>query len=276
MRQTWIGLSSFTYPFSCGIHPSQKPEALMTPIQLMDKALELSVTCVHFSHNMPLERCSDEDLQHIRKYAMTHGIRLENGMKHMTLERLRRCVVVSEQIGAKLLRIITDGPGYEPTVDEIDQILKEVIPVIEQSGLVLGIENHDRLMAWEYAEIAKQVNHPLVGLVVDTTNSLSTEEPVEEVLKWMAPHCVCCHLKDYTIKRSNFGIGLAIVGASVGAGRQDVQKVISYLQNHAKQDFSTILESWMEPCGTLEETLLQEEAWARDSVVYLKSLPYFA
>ena len=140
MRQTWIGLSSFTYPFSCGIHPSQKPEALMTPIQLMDKALELSVTCVHFSHNMPLERCSDEDLQHIRKYAMTHGIRLENGMKHMTLERLRRCVVVSEQIGAKLLRIITDGPGYEPTVDEIVQILKEVIPVIEQSGLVLGIE----------------------------------------------------------------------------------------------------------------------------------------
>jgi len=275
MKTTWVGLSSFTYPFACGINPAKQPQNPMTPMQFLKKAVELNVQSVQFSHNMPLEVCKDDELQGIRSYAELHGIRLENGMKRMTSERLHRYIAISEQIGAKLLRIITDGADYEPTVHEIVGILNDAIPLIEKSGLVLGIENHDRLMAWEYAEIAKQVNHPLVGLVVDTTNSLSTEEPVEEVLKWMAPYCVCCHLKDYTIKRSNFGIGLAIVGASVGTGRQDILKVISYLQSHAKQDFSTILESWMEPCGTLEETLIQEEAWARDSVAYLKSLPYF-
>ena len=46
--------------------------------------------------------------------------------------------------------------------------------------------------------IRDRIGHPLVGLVVDSTNSLSTEEPIDEVLQYMAPYCVCFHVKDYT------------------------------------------------------------------------------
>lgn len=247
----------------------------MTPLELLGKALELGVNCVQFSHNMPLEALSDEELLQIREFAADHGIRLENGMKGMTPEHLHRCIAVSEQIGAKLLRIITDFGSYEPPISEIITILKNSIPLIEQTGLVLAVENHDRLTAAEYAKIAEQLNHPLIGLVVDSTNSLSTEESMEEVLKWMAPHCVCFHLKDYVIKRSNSGIGLATVGASAGTGRLDIPKALDHLQKHAKQDFSTILESWMECGSSSEESLRKEETWARDSVAYLKKLPHF-
>jgi len=272
VKQTWLGLSSFTYPYACGIHPTQRPEQLLTPIQLIEKAQELQVNCVQFSHNMPLDSYSDEELDHIRDYAVAHGIMLENGMRCMTPERLHRYIQISDRMHIPLLRIITDGAGYEPTVEEITSILSDAIPFIEKTGVVLGIENHDRLQAREYADIVEQVDHPQVGLVVDSTNSLSTEETIEEVLKWMAPHCVCFHLKDYTIKRSNSGIGLAIVGACAGTGRLPIPAVLDYLRKHAKRDFSTVLESWMECCATLEETLAQEEAWAKASVAYVKSL----
>ena len=63
-----------------------------------------------------------------------------------------------------------------------------------------------------------QIGHPLVGLVVDGANSLSTEEPIDEVLQYMAPYCVCFHVKDYTIQRSNSGVGLAITGMPPGRG----------------------------------------------------------
>ena len=76
-------------------------------------------------------------------------------------------------------------------------------PCLERHGLTLGIENHDRFLAHEYAEMIAQIGHPLVGTVVDSTNSLSTEEPIDEVLQYMEPYCVCFHVKDYTIQRSN-------------------------------------------------------------------------
>lgn len=116
-------------------------------------------------------------------------------------------------------------------------------------------------------------DHPLFGLVVDSTNSLSTEETMDEVLRWMVPYCVCCHIKDYVIKRSNSGVGLAIVGAPAGQGRQRIPELLERLRCEARQDFSTILESWMECCPTMEEMLAQEDRWARESVAYLQVLP---
>ena len=58
------------------------------------------------------------------------------------------------------------------------------------------------------------------GIVLDTTNSLSQEETVEEVLNWLAKYTVCLHFKDYTIVRSPGSVGLQIVGTPVGRGRR--------------------------------------------------------
>ena len=197
-KNTWLGLSSYTYPFLSGVNPKQRPASPLTPVQLIDRAVELGVHCVQFSDNMPLA---------------------------------------------------------------------------EQCGVTLAVENHDRLLARDYAELAALTDHPLFGRVVDSTNSLSTEETMDEVLRWMAPYCVCCHIKDYVIKRSNSGVGLAIVGAPAGQGRQRIPELLERLRCEARQDFSTILESWMECCPTMEETLAQEDRWARESVAYLQVLP---
>lgn len=272
MKKTWLGISSYTYPFQAGINRIQRPETILTPIGLINKAAALDVSCVQFSDNMPLENLSDEELEEIRDYAAARGILLENGMRCMTPERLQRYLEISALMKTRLLRIITDGVDFEPTADEIVRILRDAIPFAERYHIILAVENHDRFLAREYADIVKRIDHPQVGLVVDSTNSLAQEEPMEEVLRWMAPYCACLHIKDYTIKRSNSGVGLSIVGAPAGQGRQQIPYIISRLRSESPRDFSTVLESWMECCETVAETTAQEDRWALESVDYLKRI----
>ncbi|MBC5725227.1 sugar phosphate isomerase/epimerase [Agathobaculum sp. NSJ-28] len=272
MAQTWLGISSFTYPFLSGVNPAQRPAQPLTPLGLIDKAVALDVGCVQYSHNLPFDDFSDATLDEIRVYAQERGILLEAGMKGMTPARLERYIDISARLGVSMLRGITDAAGYEPPMEETVRVVRGVLPRLERHGLTLGIENHDRFLAHEYAEMIAQIGHPLVGLVVDSTNSLSTEEPIDEVLQYMAPYCVCFHVKDYTIQRSNSSVGLAITGMPAGQGRQPIPKILDYLKREAPRDFSTVLESWMACCPTLEQTLSQEEDWAEQSVAYLRQL----
>ena len=147
-----------------------------------------------------------------------------------------------------------------------------MIPQLEESGVVLGIENHDRFSAREYAQMVETINHPQIGLTVDTVNSLSREEHIDEVLKYMAPYCVCLHMKDYVIKRYNGGGGLKITGASPGTGRLDIRRCYEECKSKSDRNFNIILESWMEPCESLEDTLRIEDEWAAAGASFLKTL----
>jgi sugar phosphate isomerase/epimerase len=216
-----IGISSFTYCFACGTRPDHKPERVMTPLELIDKAVALGVQVVQFGDNMPLEKCSTDELDMIRTYAEKHSIELEAGMRKATPERLAEYIDISKRIGARVLRVITDGPDFQPDLEEFCRILSAAIPQLEKSGVCLGIENHDRFSAKEYAEMVETVGHPQVRLTVDSVNSLSHEETVSEVLKYMAPYCICLHIKDYVIRRYNGGGGLKVTGACLGTGRLD-------------------------------------------------------
>lgn len=267
-----IGISSFTYCFACGSRSFFKPQRIMTPHDLIDKAVALEVDAVQFGDNMPLEVYSDEELEQIRIHAERCSIELEAGMRKATAERLSEYIRITHIIGGSVLRVITDGIGFTPDMHEFCMILASVIPQLEESGVVLGIENHDRFSAREYAQMVETINHPQVGLTVDTVNSLSQEEHIDEVLKYMAPHCVCLHMKDYVIKRYNGGGGLKITGAGLGTGRLDVRRCYEECRIKSNRDFNIILESRMEPGETLEETLRIEDEWARMGVSYLKTI----
>lgn len=269
-----IGVSSFTFNIACGTIPSQRPAHPLDAFGLIERAAKLGAEVLQFGDNLPLENYTGEELEKIRLLAQQRGLELEAGMREATPERLERYIDITRRIGAKILRIIIDGKigGYEPEIPEICAVLRSVIPKLEETGVVLGIENHDRLYAREFEEIIQGVSHPQIGLTVDTTNSLSLEEPVEQVLSCMAPYCVCLHMKDYDIVRNQGGIGLKIIGACPGEGRQDIRRCIAVCREKAGRSFNIILESWMEPCGTLEASLAQEEAWAAAGIRYLREV----
>ena len=49
------GISSFAYCFACGSRSFIKPQHIMTPHDLIDKAAALGADVVQFGDNMPLE-----------------------------------------------------------------------------------------------------------------------------------------------------------------------------------------------------------------------------
>lgn len=267
-----IGISSFAYCFACGSRPFEKPEHIMTPFDLIDKAAGLGVDVAQIGDNMPVEGFSDGELESVRIHAEELGVELELGMRKATADRLAEYIRITRKLGGRILRVITDKDDFKPDMQELCRIISAVIPQLEESGVVLGIENHDRFSAREYAQMVEAIGHPQVGVTVDTLNSLSKEETVGEVMKYMAPYCVCLHMKDYEIRRYNGGGGLKITGVPLGTGRLDVRGCYEACRAASDRDFNIILESWMEPSRTLEETLRAEDEWARAGVSYLKTI----
>ena len=267
-----VGISSFAYNFAAGYRGDFKPDHVMTPFELIDKASELGAEVVQISDNMTLEFYDADYLDEIRTCAEKCGIEIELGMRESTAERLEKYIGITQRLGGKLLRLITDGKEYKPSLDECCHVFSSLTPMLEEAGIVLAIENHDRFTSCEYAEMVKRVNHPNVGLTVDTVNSLSIEETLDEVLSNMAPYCACLHVKDYEIKRYNGGGGLKITGAKPGTGRLDLQRCYEFCCDKSRYDFNLILEAWMEPCETLEETLRTEDEWAAEGVKILRGL----
>ena len=275
-KKTQLGIGSWTYPYHCGLGGRIKPELAvehtMSPYELIEKAKLHKLHYVQICENRPIDIYSIEELKELRNFAERCEVKLEVGMRGATGENLLKMLFITEQLGVKLLRCVIDDENYEPGPDEIVETLKSVLPILEEKNIVLGIENHDRFKAKEFEFIMERLNNRHYGIVLDTTNSLSQEEPVEEVLDRLAKYTVCLHFKDYTIMRSPGTVGLEIVGTPVGQGRQKVQMILERLCNEAQQDFSTIIEFWM-PCEeNLEKTLKKENDWAESSIRYLKTI----
>ena len=267
-----VGISSFAYCFACGTNPVQKPLHYMSPVELIDEAVSIGAEVVQYGDNMPLEQYDDNYLYEIRRHAENAGLELEVGMRTATKERLIMYINIAYKVGAKVLRVVIDGKDFEPEFEGICEILKSVIPELEEKEIILGIENHDRFSSRKFAEIIEQVGNPQIGLTVDTANSLSIEENIDTVIKYMAPYCVCLHMKDYVIVRNNGGNGLKITGSCLGKGRLDVKKYLEQCIKKSTADFNIIIESWMEPCGSIEDSMTREAEWAKVGVKLLKSL----
>ena len=276
MKSTTLGIGSWTYPYHCGLGEAIRKELQikqrMRPLELIDLAVKYQITCVQICENCPLDICSDQELEQIRDYAEEKGVRLEAGMRGATRDNLEKMLDITQKLDASLLRCVIDDGEYEPSLEEIIDVLREILPILKEKNIVLGIENHDRFRAKEFAYVMEQLNDPHFGIVLDTTNSLAQEEPVDEVLRWLAGFTVCLHFKDYTIRRSPGTIGLEIVGTPAGQGRQDIKKILDYVRLNAQQDFSTIIEFWMPPAEDIGKTLKQEDDWAEASIFYLKTL----
>lgn len=275
-KNAQLGIGSWTFPYHCGLGNTMS-EALsvqnpMSPWELIQKAQEYHVNWVQICENRPLDVYTEEELKAIRNFAQERGIGLEVGMRGATLENLNRMLQITYTLGARLLRCVIDMEGYEPSIEEIIWNLESTLPVLEKYNIVLGVENHDRFKAREFAYIMERLQNKHYGIVLDTTNSLAQEESVEEVLDALARYTVCLHFKDYTIVRSPGSIGLEITGTPVGRGRQKVEMILKRLCEEAQSDFSTIIEFWMPGEENLRKTLDKEEEWAGISVSYLKEV----
>lgn len=263
-----IGISSYTYTWAVGV-PEREPERPLTVFDLIDLAIELDVNVLQIADNLPLEKFSVQELKEFKYFANQAGIRIEVGAREMTLERLRRYIGIAQQLESPILRFVIDGTDFEPGLNEIHAIIQQIVPELEDAGIILAIENHDRLFSREFVEIVEKSGSKNVGICLDTVNSMGAGEGLETVIGQLAPLAVNLHVKEFLIRRFSHKMGFVIEGVPLGKGILPVAELISKVSPRCQ---SAILEQWTPPEPTIQETILKERKWAEESISFLKTI----
>ena len=217
-----LGLHTYTLHLwglgqNWGIQADPRPK-VMTLLELMDKAVEWGLDGLHIT-GCDLETKDDDRLNQVRKAAESRQLYLEYNFSRdeefdpRLTDTLEEGITIARKIGADLAKFSLDirrprplyGSCFHPKVmrqlcDIYDEILT-VLPLLEETGIRLALENHTETFADEVIWLIKQVNHPLVGACVDTVNSMGVLENPETAVKKLAPYAFSNHICDHKLSR---------------------------------------------------------------------------
>jgi sugar phosphate isomerase/epimerase len=243
----------------------------MTADDLLSKAIELGVHVLQIADNLPLDRLSTRNLDGLVCRACQAGVELELGTCGIDPENLLGYLSLAKMLNSPLLRTVIDSPGREPSVEEVVTTLAPLMPAFEQAGVRLAIENHDRFRAATLATILDRIGSPQIGTCLDTANSIGCVENLATLLDLLGHHVVNLHIKDYVVFRPNHLKGFVVEGRPAGQGQLDIPWLLAELKR-LNRDVNAILELWPAPEADLVGSIAKEEAWARESVFYLRQL----
>lgn len=264
-----LGLSSFTYTWAVGV-PGRIPDQPMTALDLLERASSLGVLVVQVADNLPLDRISPGELDRFQGYAEENAIQVEVGTRGTAPEHLRRYLDLAQRFRSPILRVVIDTATDHPSTGEIVERLSPLRAEFERAGVLLAIENHDRLRAQALAELVRCLGAEWVGICLDTVNSFGALEGPQVVVDVLGPLVANLHIKDFTIFRASHNLGFTVEGRPAGQGKLDVPWLLQALSG-SKREFNAILELWTPPEESPAETIKKEARWAEESVAYLRS-----
>jgi sugar phosphate isomerase/epimerase len=241
----------------------------MTAMDLLDRAAELGVRLVQIADNLPLHELSSDDLGRFGDRASGLGIRVEVGTRGIAPDHLLTYLRLAQRLGSPILRVVSDSADHRPPEDEIVATFRTLMSEFERAGVVLAIENHDRFTARAFVRMLERIGSDHVGICLDTVNSFGALEGPEVVVDVLGPWVVNLHIKDFQILRAGHLMGFTIEGCPAGQGRLEVPWLLEKLGDLGR-DPNAILELWTPPEETLAETVAKENAWAVESIAYLR------
>jgi sugar phosphate isomerase/epimerase len=266
-----LGVSSHAFAWAIGVAGYPFPNTPMTALRLLERAVELDVQVIQIADNLPVHMLSAAELNDLRRSAAKGGIDIELGTCGIQPDHLRSYVELAKRLRSKMVRTLLDSPGSQPTATQVVDALSRVIPDFEQADVCLAIENHDRFPAEVLARMVAELGSPAVGICLDTANSLGCGEGLETVFDRLGQWVVNLHIKDFQAKRLDHQKGFIIQGCPAGQGQLNISQLVSKLRSVGR-DPNAILELWVQPEPTIDETIDKEARWATESVRYLRPL----
>lgn len=265
-----LGISSYTYTWAVGV-PGSFPVKTFSAHDLIDKASFADVSLVQIADNLSIENYSSEELKNLVRYAKDKNVSIEFGSRGMTAEHTMKCLQIAMELSSPILRMVIDGPGYEPDIQLTINIIKDLLPEFKSRNISLAIENHDRFKAREFEKIVQSIGSERVGICLDSVNSMGAGEGFEEVSRILLPYTINLHIKDFTIRRATHKMGIIIEGAPAGKGMLNIEELVNklYFIDSCK---SAVLELWTPPESDIEDTIAKEDKWAKESIEYLRSI----
>ena len=263
-----IGIGSYAFRWAVGTKDFTPSEPL-TALTLLEKSAQLGAEVVQICDNVVLEDLPKSTLTALARRADELGIILEVGIKGSTSEHLRCNLDIAKQLGSRLLRVVLTDSGSKPSIDEIADVIKSLVPDLRAADITLAIENHFYLTPAELVGLVKTVDDPMVGVCLDPLNSISKLIGSKETISLLAPLAVSVHVKDAVVNRPN--TGFCISGCPLGEGLVDLPEMLNLIRN-AGRNPNLLIEGWMDQLDNEAATLAQEEDWIRRGIVYLRKL----
>lgn len=201
---------------------------------LMDEAKKLGLDGLHLTA-ADLGATDPDHLRDVRRAAEERGLFLEYNFSLDASEYDERLthtmeagIAIAESIGSDIGKISMDikrphpvcGTAFHPKVipqlEEIARKAEAAAPVAQNAGVRLCLENHTEAFSDEVLWIINRVNHPYVGVCVDTNNSLMVGEDPLTAIRKLAPVSFTNHFSDHRIVFDQYGC--RITGVATGTG----------------------------------------------------------
>ncbi len=263
-----LGISSWTYPWGIGVSGFAPPRP-MRLADLLERASALKVGVVQVADNLPLHKLDPGELRDARDQAAGLGLTIEIGTRGVEPAHLLRYLNLAVEFDAVLVRTLTHSVESQPSLEQAEKWIRNVLPRFEDSGVTLGLENYEEHSCRELAALVRRLESRNLGVCLDTVNSLGALETPELVVETLAPLTVNLHVKDFVIDRVPGMMGFVVSGAPAGTGRLAIPWLLEQMPPGNK--VSAILEQWPPLRGSVEATAAMEQEWAERGVQYLRS-----
>lgn len=263
-----LGISSWTFPWAIGVS-GFLPRRTIRLADLLHRAAVLKVGVVQVADNLPLHELDSAELRDARDQARSLGLRIEIGTRGVEPAHLLHYLKLAESFDAPLLRTLTHSAKQQPSLEQAEKWIREVLPEFEAQGVTLGLENYEKHSCRELADLVRRLESSHVGVCLDTVNSLGALETPEVVVETLAPLTVNLHVKDFTIERVPQMMGFVVSGAAAGEGRLSIPWLLQQIPPN--KNVSAILEQWPPLRDSIEKTVAMEKEWAERGVQYLRS-----
>jgi 3-oxoisoapionate decarboxylase len=265
-----LGIGTYTFPWAIGV-PGFRPANPLTAVDLLEIAAQQHIGFVQFGDNFPLHQVTATGHRELKKLAGENGIQIEVGTRGLTLENSTTYLAIARLMKAPFLRVVIDDGVYEPEEGRVVEIIKTLLPQLQDSKVQLAIENHDRFGTQTLKRIVESTDPQWVGICLDTANSFGAGEGIAEVVAHLAPYTINLHIKDFSIRRVPHKMGFEIHGCPAGAGMLPIPWLLAEINKWNRCQTAT-LEVWSDPESTLEATLQKEREWVAQSLAYLKTI----
>lgn len=267
-----LGISTWSVPWSIGVRGYPQPTSPLDAAGLLQKAVQAGVSVVQIADNLPLSQLSSSELDRLRDMALSHGLALEVGTRGTGPDQLRRYIALAHRLGARIVRTVLSGSMCGPEeLAAAENGIRQVFGDLDRGQVRLALENNEAFGAAEFAILMNRLASPLVGICLDTANSLGRPELLDTVVEHLAPHTIMLHAKDYDIRRVDHRMGFSIVGRPAGEGRVDFDQLLAALRDRGRDDISVIVEHWPPFEKDISTTVDIEEEWLHKSVQFLRS-----
>lgn len=263
-------LTAYGMPHRMGYLPTRdgKPHAKpLTVIELMDAAVEMGLTGVEF----PLRPIDLANVEALRDALQSRGLAVVTDFMVLVdsdCEAFGQFLRASARLGAKVARALISTilcgdrrsvpGGWIARLSAVASRLREVLPLAEELGLCVALENHQDATADDLMRLHEMSGaSPAYGITFDTGNPLSVGEDPVKTARRIAPLIRHVHLKDYTIHFAPEGYRLARCAA--GEGCIDFPAILQIVRDNGPEVIPGI-EIAAQPTRTIP--LLEEGWWA--------------